>query len=186
MTTATLHPTDALVIVHLQKDFCPGGALPVPDGDRVVAVLNHWIDAAEHAGCPIVASRDWHPPNHMSFQPHGGPWPVHCVQQSPGADFCDELRLPERTMIVSTGQDPDREQYSSFDGTGLGETLSEAGIKRLWVGGLAQDVCVLASVLDARTAGFEVHLIVSATEPIDPEQGRQAMAEMQAAGVLLE
>ncbi len=183
---ATLTSQDALLVVDVQNDFCPGGALPIERGDDVVPVLNEWIDAAREAGTPIYASRDWHPEDHISFESRGGPWPRHCVQETDGAAFHPQLRLPDDAVIISKGQDVDRDAYSAFDTTDLADRLREAGVKRLWVGGLAQDVCVRATVLDAVKAGFEVHLISSATRPVDPENGRKAIDEMQQAGAKFE
>lgn len=186
MTTRRLGPTDALLVVDVQRDFCSGGALAVPEGDGVVPVLNAWIAAAERGGAALVFSRDWHPADHCSFQPHGGPWPPHCIQGSPGAAFHPELHVPAKAWIVSKGTERDREQYSALEGTGLSERLRDAGVRRLWVGGLALDYCVRASVLDACRAGFEVHLLVPATRPVDPQQGEQVLAELRAAGAILE
>src|ERR1700757_4198445 len=132
---------DALIIVDVQNDFCPGGALPVAEGDRVVPVLNRWIDSAGRGRALIVASRDWHPRNHISFRERGGPWPVHCVQDTPGAAFHPDLHLPADALIRSKGMAPDKDNYSPFEGTDFTETLRRRGVRRLWVGGLAQDVC---------------------------------------------
>ena len=183
-----LQAGDGLLIVDVQNDFCPGGALPVPEGDAVVPVLNTWIRAARDAGVPVYASRDWHPPDHISFQPRGGPWPPHCIQDTPGAAFHPDLELPADAVIISKGQSPERDQYSAFDGTGLGQRLQKAGIKRLWVGGLAQDVCVRASVIDGAREGFAVHLIRPATRPVEAQggDGDRALEDMQEAGAIVE
>lgn len=174
----------ALLIVDVQNDFCPGGALAVRDGDQVVPVLNEWIEAARHAHSPVFASRDWHPPDHVSFVQRGGPWPPHCLQNTRGADFHRKLNLPADTSIVSKGQNPDRDQYSAFDGTGLGERLRQVGVGRLFVGGLALDGCVRASVLDALAQGFLVDLIRGATRPVEVESGdgERAITDMRRAG----
>lgn len=178
---------DALLVVDVQNDFCPGGALAIDEGDAVVPVLNEWIAAAERAEIPVFASRDWHPEGHCSFQEQGGPWPVHCVQETPGAAFHPELRLPKTADIISKGQSLETDQYSALDGTGLTETLREQGIGRLWIGGLAQDVCVHATVLDALKAGFEVRLISAATRAVDaqPGDGDRALREMREHGAEL-
>lgn len=183
-----LSPQDALLIVDVQNDFCPGGALAVAGGDEVVPVLNAWIEAAVQAGATIVASRDWHPADHASFGERGGPWPVHCVAGTPGAQLHPGLRLPEGAWIVDKGAGRDREQYSALDRTGLAERLWEAGVRRLWVGGLALDVCVRASVLDALEAGFEVRVIRDASRPVDvnPGDGERAIREMESAGARIE
>jgi len=181
-----LQEGDALIIVDVQNDFCPGGALAVPEGDTVIPVLNEWIAVAHERAVPVYASRDWHPKNHVSFQAQGGPWPPHCVQDTAGAGYHPELKLPESAIKVTKGTRFDRDQNSVFDQTGLATQLKRDGIRRLWVGGLAQDVCVRASVLDARAAGFEVHVIDAATRPITAEGGRQALEEMAAAGARVE
>ena len=125
-------PHDALIVVDVQRDFCAGGSLPVPDGDAVVPVINRWIAAATEMSVPIYMSRDWHPANHMSFHAQGGPWPEHCVQGSDGAAFHPDLVQPPTARVVTTGDHQDREQYSALDGTGLGAELGRAGVRRVW------------------------------------------------------
>lgn len=181
-----LAPSDAVLAVDVQRDFCPGGALAIPDGDSVVPELNEWMALATHAGAAVVASRDWHPPNHVSFAQRGGPWPPHCVQHSEGAEFHPALRLPPHAYVLSKGQDADRDAYSAFDGTGLDAWLREHGVRRLFVGGLAQDVCVRATVLDARRFGFETHVLRGASRPVDVAAGERALREMQAAGAIFQ
>jgi nicotinamidase/pyrazinamidase len=175
---------DALLIVDTQNCFMPDGPVPVPDGDEVVPVLNRWIEKAQREGVFIAASRDWHPPNHMSFEQQGGPWKPHCVQDTEGAAFHPDLRLPENAVVVSKGDDPDEEAYSAFQGTGLARKLRERGIETLWVGGLALDYCVKETVLDARREGFEVRLIRDATRAVNAEPGddERALEEMRKAG----
>ncbi|MEX0730358.1 MAG: nicotinamidase [Aquisalimonadaceae bacterium] len=186
MSAHTLQPGDALLIVDVQNDFCPGGALPVPEGDAVVPVLNRWIRAARAVGVPVIASRDWHPVSHVSFSEQGGPWPPHCVQDTDGVRFHPKLELPEDTVLVSKGTAFDRDAYSAFDGTGLGGYLSAHDIRRLWIGGLAEDVCVLETVKDACALGFETHLISNATRPVSPDKEEQALQAMRRSGVVLE
>ena len=189
MNLPTLRPSDALLIVDVQQDFCPGGALAVPDGDAVVPILNAWIEAAHDAGAAVFASRDWHPPNHVSFEAQGGPWPSHCVAETPGAAFHPGLALPESAVVIDKGTHPEHEAYSAFEGTDLAARLREAGAGRLWVGGLALDYCVRASVLDARRiAGLPVHVILSATRAVDvqPGDGSRALKEMRSAGAVTE
>lgn len=180
-----LQQGDALLIVDMQNDFCPGGALPVEGGHDVVPVINEWISAAQAAKVPVFASRDWHPVDHVSFKHRGGPWPVHCVQDTPGARFHPDLELPENAVLVSKGTRFDQDAYSAFENTGLGDYLKEHGIRRLWVGGLAQDVCVLDTVLTARGEGFEVRVIPEATRPVDREGGEKALAKMREAGAVI-
>ena len=174
---------DALMIVDVQNDFCPGGALPIPDGDRVVPVINAWSRAAVRAGVPIYLSRDWHPARHPSFEPEGGEWPPHCIQDTPGAAFHPELEVPSDATIVSKGTRFDMDQYSAFHETGLIERLRRDGVRRLWMGGLAQDVCVCATALDARRHGLEVALIPGGSLPVTREGARDALRRMQEAGV---
>ena len=174
---------DALIVVDVQIDFCPGGALPIPDGDQVVPVLNQWIHEAATRDVPVYASRDWHPSEHISFQNNGGPWPPHCIQDTGGAFFHPGLDLPDSVVKVTKGVRFDQDQNSVFDQTGLSRHLKSNGIKRVFVGGLAEDVCVLSTVLDAVNDGFQVVLITDATRPVEPEGGRKAREEMKFSGV---
>jgi len=177
-----LRQGDALIIVDVQNDFCPGGALPIEDGDKVVPILNSWIEAAVVSNIPIYASRDWHPVGHMSFKERDGLWPPHCIQDSDGARFHPDLELPESAVKVTKGVRFDQDQNSAFDQTGLAEQLHKDGIQRLWVGGLAEDVCVLATVLDGLKSGFEVTLISDATRPVTVQGGEKARQQMRDAG----
>lgn len=179
-------PGDALLLVDVQIDFCPGGALPIVEGDTVVPVLNRWIEAAAEARVPVYASRDWHPRGHLSFTDAGGEWPPHCLQDSAGARFHPDLRLPDSTVVVTKGTRVDRDQYSAFDETGLADELKKRGVKRVWVGGLAQDVCVRATALDARRHGFDTIVVRDATRPVTSAGGDRANAEMSEAGVRFE
>lgn len=178
-----LQPEDAVFIVDVQVDFCPGGALPVPGAHDIVPVLNSWIEAAVARGVAVIASRDWHPREHPSFTTVCGPWPPHCMQDTDGARFHPDLRLPDITTVVTKGTRFDREQYSAFDGTGLATELRRRGIRRLWIGGLAQDVCVRATALDAVREGFAVELLVDATRPVSRAEGEAALVAMAAGGV---
>jgi len=173
---------DGLLVVDVQIDFCPGGALPIADGDRVVPILNEWIQAAEGGAVPVYVSRDFHPRNHISFAGQGGQWPPHCIQDSAGARFHPALRLPDSAVIVTKGVRFDQDQNSAFDQTGLAFQLRRDQITQLIVGGLALDVCVLATVLDGRKEGFSVKLIEAGTRPVTPEGGKEALASMKAAG----
>jgi nicotinamidase/pyrazinamidase len=177
-----VQPGDAVLVVDVQIDFCPGGALPIEDGDAVVPIVNRWIAAAVRGGTPIYASRDWHPRGHVSFVECGGPWPPHCLQDSSGARFHPDLELPAFAFIVTKGVRFDRDQYSAFDATGLATELRKRSIHRLWIGGLAQDVCVRATVLDARREGFDTTVIADATRPVTSEGGDEALDEMRRAG----
>ena len=175
--------TDALIVVDVQNDFCPGGALAVPEGDRVVPVLNALL---RRAGLLAVATRDWHPPDHCSFVTQGGPWPVHCVAGTPGAEFHAALEKSRiEHLITNKATTRDQEAYSGFQGTDLADLLHGRGIRRLLVGGLATDYCVKATALDGRKEGFEVYLLTDASRAVDvqPGDGDRAIAEMRAAGV---
>lgn len=181
-----LRANDALIIVDLQRDFCPGGKLPVAEGDEIVPIVNRLIDEATAAGALVVASRDWHPPDHSSFTAAGGPWPEHCVRGTEGARFHKGLRLPGAAIIVSKGESPERDQYSAFDATGLADELRRRDIKRVIIGGLAQEICVRATALDAAGAGFRTHVALPATRPITSSGGKAAIADMVAAGIFIE
>jgi nicotinamidase/pyrazinamidase len=179
-----LSENDALIIVDVQRDFCPGGALPVPAGDQVVPVLNDYIKMFKAATAGIFATRDWHPPNHMSFKAYGGPWPPHCIQNSEGAKFHPDMKLPDDASIISKAIDPSKESYSGFDGTMLGAELKDKGVTRVLVGGLATDYCVKNTVLDAIERGFEAVLLLDATRGINVKLGdvKKAIDEMTAKG----
>jgi len=177
---------DAVLIVDVQVDFLPGGKLGVQRGQEVVPVLNRYLALAREKGVPVFASRDWHPRDHCSFHPQGGPWPEHCVAGSPGAAFAPGLALPRDAVVISKATGKDSDAYSAFQGTGLAQRLRELGVKRLLVGGLATDYCVLNTVLDARKAGFEVLLLADAIRAVNvkPGDGERAEREMLAAGAV--
>jgi len=173
----------ALVVVDIQNDFCPGGALPVKDGDKVIPVLNKYIDRFRKAGAPILFTRDWHPPDHSSFKAQGGPWPPHCVQNSEGARFHPDLYIPPEGEVVSKADKKD-EAYSFFKGTNLAQKLKERGIRRLFVGGLATDYCVKETVSDGLKYGFEVFQLDDASKGVNvnPGDSERALQEMVAKG----
>jgi len=175
---------DALIIVDVQRDFCKGGALPVPEGEKILPALNRYIEKFSRAEALIVATRDWHPPNHVSFRNYGGVWPPHCIQGTPGADFHPDLKLPKETKIVSKASSSDKEAYSGFDGTDLERELKNAGIRRVFVGGLATDYCVKSTVLDALSLGFETVLLFDAIKGVDvnPGDSERAIREMLGKG----
>ena len=181
-----MQPGDALIVVDVQNDFCPGGALPIDNGDAVVPVLNRWLAAAREKDIPVYASRDWHPAGHISFRERGGDWPPHCLQDTTGAAFHPDLELPAGTVKVTKGVRFDQDQNSAFDQTGLAEQLRRDGSRRLWIGGLAQDVCVLATVLDACREGFDTRVILDATRPVTAAGGEEACRKMCEAGAVLE
>ncbi len=175
---------DALVIVDVQNDFLPGGALAVPNGDAVIEPLNRMIAHFHQRNLPVIATRDWHPRNHCSFSERGGPWPPHCVAGTNGAAFAEALRLPDDTLVISKGDDPDADAYSGFQGTDLDARLKRMGVQRLFIGGLATDYCVLHTALDALEAGFEVIVLHDAVRPVEahPGDGERAILRMHEAG----
>ena len=182
-----LKSRDALIVVDVQRDFLPGGSLAVPDGDEVVPVLNGYLSRFTAAGLQVVATRDWHPPDHCSFTDQGGTWPPHCVQNSAGARFAEGLRLSDDAMLVSKATGSGADAYSGFDDTGLAKYLGDAGVSRVFIGGLATDYCVLATVQDAVSAGFEVFVLRDAVRAVDvkPGDGDRALEEMRAIGATL-
>ena len=180
---------EALLVVDVQNDFCAGGSLGVPASPQIIDRLNEYIHQFADRGAPVIASRDWHPPVTRHFADHGGVWPVHCVQGTPGAEFHPDLRLPAETVIVSKGTNPEEDSYSAFearlpDGRPLGDYLRDAGIKRLYVGGLATDYCVRSSVLDALKAGFRATVLLDGSRGVDVQPGdsEKALAELVSAG----
>ena len=185
-------PDSALLVVDAQNDFCPGGSLPVPDGDAVIPALNRYIEAFRAAGRPIFASRDWHPEKTTHFQAYGGLWPAHCIQGTDGAAFHPDLRLPREAVIVSKGLGAEEDSYSAFEarndqGRLLAALLEEQGVKRLYVGGLATDYCVKHSTLDALKGGFQVVVLEDAVRGVDVQPGdsERSIEELRAAGALV-
>lgn len=178
---------DALVVVDLQRDFLPGGALGVAQGDAVVVAMNEYLALFAANSLPVFATRDWHPTDHCSFVAQGGPWPPHCVAGSSGAAFADGLRLPAGTKVISKATAAQRDAYSGFDGTDLQALLRRANVKRIFVGGLATDYCVLQTVKDACALGFTVLLLRDAIAAVNaqPGDGDRAIEQMQAAGATL-
>jgi nicotinamidase/pyrazinamidase len=181
-------PASALLVIDVQNDFCTGGSLAVPGNEGVVAALNRHI-AHARSNMPIYASRDWHPAHTTHFKDFGGQWPIHCVQDSPGAQFHPDLQLPPDAIVVSKGERDDAPGYSAFDGRTpegamLHEDLRRQGITRLIVGGLATDYCVRATVLDALQRGFDVTVLDDAIAGVDVQAGDadRARDEMRAQG----
>ncbi|MGH7502291.1 MAG: isochorismatase family protein [Longimicrobiales bacterium] len=171
----------ALIAVDVQNDFCAGGALAVPNGDRVVPVLNQAIARTVEAGGLILASRDWHPARTAHFRSGGGRWPPHCVQGTPGAAFHPGLELPAECIVITKGDNPRDDGYSAFegkdeDGHMLEQRLARESVRRLIMGGLATDYCVRTSALDGLNRGFDVVLLVDAMHGIEVEEGDVARA----------
>lgn len=171
----------ALIVVDVQQDFCAGGALPVPDGDAVVEPIKRLI--AKHD--LVLATRDWHPPDHHSFREQGGPWPPHCVQGSAGARLHPGLDQAQIDELVSVGYEREAAGYSGFEQSELERLLRERGVQQLRICGLALDYCVKETALDAARRGFDVTVELAATRAIDasPSGLEQVVAELRAAGV---
>ncbi|MEM2930991.1 MAG: nicotinamidase [Thermoproteota archaeon] len=176
----------ALVIVDVQNDFLPGGALPVPDGGSVIGPLNKYIGLFTRRGLPVFATRDWHPKEHVSFRDRGGPWPPHCVQNTWGAEISSMLSLPSDARIIDKAFSPERDAYSGFQETVLDLELRRLGARRLFIGGLATDYCVKATVIDSVDLGFETVLLVDAVKGVDvnPGDSEKAVKEMVLKGAI--
>lgn len=182
-----LQDGDALIIVDVQNDFLPGGTLAVKNGDEVVPTLNEYIDLFLTKGLPIIATRDWHPVNHCSFQAQGGTWPPHCIANTHGAQFAAGLRLPPDVTVISKAAAPDRDAYSGFQGTELEAVLRSYGIRRVFVGGLATDYCVLNTVKNALENRYRTYVLSDAIRAVDthPDDGSKAEREMIAKGAVM-
>ena len=181
-----LQAGDALVLVDVQLDFLPGGSLAVPLGDEVVPALNRYIAVFRRLTLPVVATRDWHPPDHCSFKAQGGIWPPHCVAGLDGARFAPLLDIPCEGRIVSKATTPDRDAYSGFEGTDLDDWLKRSGVRRVFVGGLATDYCVLNTVRDACKLGYATYLLQDAVRAVDVAagDGERAIAQMCGLGAI--
>jgi nicotinamidase/pyrazinamidase len=182
----------ALLIVDVQIDFCPGGALQIPDGDRVIEPVNRAAQQFVAMGLPVLASRDWHPPITTHFSSFGGIWPVHCVQGTMGAAFHPDLHLPAGTIILSKGTDPDLHGYSAFEGVtaggeNLASVLGELQVAVIAICGLATDYCVLSTAREALKRGYGVIILTDAVAGVDrtPGDSARALEELQAAGAEL-
>jgi nicotinamidase/pyrazinamidase len=173
----------ALLVVDVQNDFCPGGSLAVAHGDEVVPPLNKLIEEFLEHGEPVFKSRDWHPEKTKHFAAFGGTWPVHCVQNTKGAEFHSDLIDDIHIRTISKGLG-DEDSYSAFDGTDLALQLHRLGVEEVWVGGLATDYCVKNTVLDGLKEGFRVKALADAMRAVEvqPGDGERAIAEMRDAG----
>lgn len=178
----------ALILVDIQNDFCPGGALAVADGHRIVPIVNRL-----NREFPLVIStQDWHPANHISFVEQGGPWPPHCVQDTPGAELHPNLRTDSIAHYFRKASSPEKDDYSEFEGKdeqgrSLDEVLRNHGIKKLYVVGLATDYCVLETVLDGLRYGYEVYAVTDAMRAVNvnADDGEKALRTMEARGARL-
>ncbi len=173
---------DTLIVVDVQRDFLPSGALPVPKGDKIIGILNEYIRMFNLMSRPIFATRDWHPKNHISFKENGGLWPRHCVQNTDGAKFAENLELPPNTFIINKGDRPELEAYSGFQGTLLNSLLRERGIKRVFIGGLATDYCVKQTIIGAINLGYVSFFLKDASKAVS--DGSSAEDEMLRRGAV--
>jgi len=176
----------ALLIVDVQNDFLPGGALAVPQGDLIIEPLNKYILLFARRSLPVFATRDWHPQGHVSFRERGGPWPAHCIQNTLGAEISSRLSLPSDARIIDKAFSPERDAYSGFQETLLDLELRRLGVKRLFIGGLATDYCVKMTVLDSIDLGFETVLLLDAIKGVDvnPGDSEKAVEEMVSKGAI--
>ena len=182
----------ALLVVDLQNDFCPGGALGIKDGDKIAPIINKYIKLFSKLKLPIFITRDWHPKVTKHFKNYGGQWPEHCVQDTKGSQFHPDLKLPKEAIILSKGMDPEKDSYSAFhavdhNGTEFLNLLKIFGIKELFIGGLATDYCVRWSTLDALKAGFKVNVLIDVVKGVNlrPSDSEEAIAEITARGAKL-
>ncbi len=175
---------DALIVVDVQNDFLPGGALAVPRGEEVIAPLNGYLEQFGERHLPIFLTRDWHPRGHCSFREQGGPWPPHCMAGTRGAEFAPALHVPAGAQVVSKATRPEADAYSAFQGTDLAAQLRRLGVRRVLIGGLATDYCVRATVLDALAAGFRAVVLTDAVRAVElkPGDAEAALADMRAHG----
>ena len=185
---ATERIDDALILVDIQNDFCPGGALAVSEGDRIVPIVNRLISRLPL----VISTQDWHPANHVSFKAQGGPWPPHCVQGSRGAELHPDLKTDTVAHYFRKASTPHKDDYSEFAGTDdkgrtLHEVLGEYGVKKLYVVGLATDYCVRETVLDGLQLGYEVYAVTDAMRGVNvnPADDKKALQEMERSGAQL-
>jgi nicotinamidase/pyrazinamidase len=179
----TIEPDDALIVVDPQNDFLPGGTLAVAGGNRIFEPINGIMPLFSH----VLATRDWHPPDHAYFQAQGGPWPFHCLADTPGAAFSPMLHTDAIELVTSKGTEPQTDGYSAFAGTDFAEQLRNRGIKRLFITGLATDYCVKMTAIEAVANGFETIVLTDAIAAVGVQAGdeERALRDMQAGGVTL-
>jgi len=176
----------ALIVVDVQRDFCEGGALAAANTLSLLEPLQKTIEAARRAGAVIVFTRDWHPANHSSFRANGGPWPVHCVANSPGAQLMAPLRTAPEDVMIHKGVGIDGAGYSGFESTGLAEQLKALGVTQIAVSGIATEYCVRATALDGLIAGFATVVLTDRIRAVKPNETEKVLAELQKAGVKTE
>ncbi len=166
----------ALIVVDVQRDFCPGGALAVADGDKIIPAVNELVRAFERASLPVFFTRDWHPRNHISFKAYGGVWPPHCVQNTPGASFHPLLEVPSGAEVIDKGTLRTDDTYSNFQGTDLAQRLRSLQVERIYVVGLATDYCVKNTAIDGVREGFETYVITDCVKGVNLRRTDSATA----------
>ena len=176
---------DALVIVDMQNDFLPQGSLPVPEGDIIIPVINRYLALFHDHGLLVFATRDWHPPDHCSFQQQGGPWPPHCIATTSGAAFHPDIEFPISTQIISKATMREKDAYSAFTATQFNILLQKSGVRRLFIGGVATEYCVFNTVKDALQYHYTTFVLEDATCAIKPDDGSHALEEMMRLGAKL-
>lgn len=179
-----MHADSALVLVDIQCDYLSNGAVAIKRGEDVVEPASRMSKAFSERGLPVILTRVWHPAHHLSFREQGGKLPRHCVQDTHGAEFAADLEVPESAWIISKGTEPESVSVSAFDNTDLAKRLQEAGVRALFVAGLATDSAVKKTVLDARDAGYDVFLIANACRGfnVHPSDSAGAVEEMMKKG----
>jgi len=173
----------ALIVVDVQRDFCEGGALAASDTLPLLAPLQQAIDQARRVGATLVFTQDWHPDSHSSFKPNGGPWPVHCVENSSGAELMPPIAAAPGDIIIHKGVTIDGPGYSGFDATGLASYLTKRGISQVAVAGIATEYCVRATALDAASAGFSTVVLKDVVRAVDENQTEKVSQELKNSGV---
>ncbi len=166
----------ALIVVDIQRDFCPGGALPVTGGDKIIPAVNELVRAFVKAGLPVFFTRDWHPRNHASFKAYGGPWPPHCIQNTQGASFHPSLAIPREAGVIDKGTLQAEDAYSGFQGTDMAHKLRDLHVKQIYVAGLATDYCVKNTVLDGAAKGFETYVVTDCVKGVNIKRTDSATA----------
>lgn len=184
--SSKLKSGDALIVVDVQNDFCEGGGLAIKGSGEIIPVLNQLMREAVELDVPIYVSRCWHPKGHISFRAQGGKWEEHCLQDTEGAKFHPDLEIPKQAVLVSKGTRFDQDQSSAFDETGLAQELRRHDVKRVLIGGLAEDICVASTALDGRKEDFQVVLLTDATRPTSFDRCERAHSTMEIAGVEFE
>ncbi|MBI4336051.1 MAG: nicotinamidase [Candidatus Omnitrophica bacterium] len=177
----------ALLVVDMQNDFCPGGALGIKDGGIIIPAINKYIKYFSSRGLPIFATRDWHPKKTIHFKKFGGKWPEHCVRNTKGAEFHPDLKLTKEIVIMSKGMDPGQDSYSAFDsrdlnGMPFANLLKKLGVQELYIGGLATDYCVRFTALDALKAGLKVKILIDAIKGVQANDSKKALGEVTGLG----